>query len=551
MLVLLALVFVGALFISVTLLPVLMQNAERWHLVDVPNEKRKIHKVSKPRVGGLGIVAAAFLSATYWLVGHEVPPGLVVGAVTIVVFGYLDDRHNLRVRWKLFGQILAALALLMGGTVIPHVPFLPLDVAPPWLTWPLTFVFVLGAINAVNLSDGLDGLAGGMALMSLCLIAALGLSGGQYLAPVIATAVGGGLMGFLRYNTHPSQMFMGDTGSQFLGYVIAALAILLVQEPGLPVSPMLPLLIVGMPVLDTAAVMMLRILKGRSPFLPDSSHLHHQLIDVGLSHHQAVAMLYALQFLLLALAWEYRFAMEWKVALVYGAFTLIVLGPVAVLRLTNTALVHRQEGTVERRNQLLRRLGWVYLHSSRIIASGLGLLLVVAAFLVRRPVEGLGHTPLLAAFTGAMVWAIFRERREFVVRLLVYMACAFVVYAISESAARPVFTLGFDVVLVLMVAFLFLAIRMTRREVFRPDTQDALVVLMILIIPLLPFGPMAEIELQRIALRSAALGCAALLLRIRPQPLPRCPAFHPEHRSDRRLAGAGSVRRFCGNICRA
>ncbi len=505
MLVLLALVFVGALFISVTLLPVLMQNAERWHLVDVPNEKRKIHKVSKPRVGGLGIVAAAFLSATYWLVGHEVPPGLVVGAVTIVVFGYLDDRHNLRVRWKLFGQILAALALLMGGTVIPHVPFLPLDVALPWLTWPLTFVFVLGAINAVNLSDGLDGLAGGMALMSLCLIAALGLSGGQYLAPVIATAVGGGLMGFLRYNTHPSQMFMGDTGSQFLGYVIAALAILLVQEPGLPVSPMLPLLIVGMPVLDTAAVMMLRILKGRSPFLPDSSHLHHQLIDVGLSHHQAVAMLYALQFLLLALAWGYRFAMEWKVVLFYGAFTLIVLGPVAVLRLTSTALVHRQEGTVERRNQLLRRLGWVYLHSSRIIASGLGLLLVVAAFLVRRPVEGLGHTPLLAAFTGAMVWAIFRERREFVVRLLVYMACAFVVYAISESAARPVFTLGFDVVLVLMVAFLFLAIRMTRREVFRPDTQDALVVLMILIIPLLPFGPMAEIELQRIALRSAAL----------------------------------------------
>ena len=286
-----------------------------------PRKSARSTPSSKPRIGGIGIVAATFLSAGYWLAADALPAGLVAGAVVIVAFGYLDDRYTLRVRWKFLGQILAVLLLLAGGVTIDHVPLLGLEVAPAWIRYPLSFFFVLGVINAVNMSDGLDGLAAGMVLMSIGTLAALAVMTGQDAAAVAALAVAGGVLGFLRYNTFPSRTFMGDTGSQFLGFAVAALAILVTQHPGAAVSPALPLLIAGLPVIDTLSVMALRIIRGKSPFLPDAKHLHHQFLQIGCRHHEAVAVLYMLQLALLALAWWSRYESDGFILALYLVFS--------------------------------------------------------------------------------------------------------------------------------------------------------------------------------------------------------------------------------------
>ena len=502
----LALAFAGALFLSVTLLPVLMRNAARWGLMDDPAEERKIHTELKPRIGGIGIVAATFLSAGYWLAADALPAGLVAGAVVIVAFGYLDDRYTLRVRWKFLGQVLAVLLLLAGGVTIDHVPLLGLEVAPAWIRYPLSFFFVLGVINAVNMSDGLDGLAAGMVLMSIGTLAALAVMTGQDAAAVAALAVAGGVLGFLRYNTFPSRTFMGDTGSQFLGFAVAALAILVTQHPGAAVSPALPLLIAGLPVIDTLSVMALRIIRGKSPFLPDAKHLHHQFLQIGCRHHEAVAVLYLLQLALLALAWWSRYESDGFILALYLVFCATLLGAVLLMRLRDFRLRHSDEmPRAERRNVLLRRFGWVHRQAAQVLAAGVAVMLLAVALLVERPVPGLGQFPLSCAAACALLWLVFRERPIFVTRALVYMASALTVYALLRGGDRPAFNLVIDASLIALVAFLFLAIRMTRREVFRPDTQDGLVLLMIVMIPLLPAGEIAELELGRIALRSAAL----------------------------------------------
>lgn len=318
-------VLVAALFIAMVLVPPLMRFAGDLGLTDRPDE-RKIHSRVIPRSGGIAIVAGAVIPVLVWVPMRPDLSAFLAAAGILFVFGVLDDRFNLDYRLKFLGQLMAAAVVtLAGGVLVQYLPFMSSAPLPLWLSAPITIVVLVGLTNAVNLSDGLDGLAGGVSLLALGCLALLAYECSDSAALMTAVAIMGATFGFLRFNTNPAQIFMGDTGSQFLGFATGVLAIVVTQRPDSAVAVLVPLLILGLPILDTLNVMTRRVLAGRSPFSPDRQHLHHQLIGAGLSQNQAVIVIYGLQTLMIGLAYLLRYSTDLSIVGVYAVFSLGVL----------------------------------------------------------------------------------------------------------------------------------------------------------------------------------------------------------------------------------
>ncbi len=287
--------FIIAVFVTMALIPPLIRSAVRLQIIDIP-DARKVHTGAIPRIGGVAMVAGAVLPMIMWLAPQNETIAFLLGVGIILFFGVWDDRKNLDYRLKFLGQIIAVLVVaIYGGVVIKYIPFWGIDPLPDYLAIPLTLFVLLGITNAINLSDGLDGLAGGTTMLSLGVMAFMAyMVGGQDLV-LIAVSVMGAILGFLRYNTHPAKIFMGDGGSQFLGFSVGVLAIMLTQEVNPAFSPVVPVMILGLPILDTLMVMGQRIYEGRSPFSPDKNHIHHKLLALGFDHYEAVLLIYLVQ----------------------------------------------------------------------------------------------------------------------------------------------------------------------------------------------------------------------------------------------------------------
>lgn len=320
------LTFVLATFVTMALIPPLIRTAERWKFVDVPDE-RKVHKYAVPRVGGIAMAIGAIVPLLLWP-GDRALTGLLAGAAVIVAFGVWDDRRNLNYRVKFFGQFLGALtAVVVGGVTLEFLPFSdPQQPLTAFISIPLSIIFLIATTNAVNLSDGLDGLAGGTSVISLAGIATLGFFADDVMVVLMALAVIGSILGFLRFNTHPARIFMGDGGSQFLGFALGVLSLLLTQRPESIYSPLLPLLVLGLPLLDTAMVMVQRIAAGRSPFSADKTHIHHKLLALGASHHEAVLIIYTAQAVLMFSAYLFRYQSDAFILTFYGCFAAVTIG---------------------------------------------------------------------------------------------------------------------------------------------------------------------------------------------------------------------------------
>ena len=217
--------FITSLFICMALIPPLQLNAGRWSFMDLPGE-RKVHANPIPRVGGIAFGFAALLSIFFWVPQDTIITPVLVSASILLGFGIWDDRANLNYRIKLVGQLLAVfVVVVMGHIRFEQIPFFYAEEPPLWLTLPVTVVFLVGASNAVNLSDGLDGLAGGLAFLSFAGIAYLAYLSHDSTMLVLAAGFLGGLLGFLRYNTYPARIFMGDAGSQLLGFSMGVLVL--------------------------------------------------------------------------------------------------------------------------------------------------------------------------------------------------------------------------------------------------------------------------------------------------------------------------------------
>ena len=273
--------FLLALVVTMALIPPLMRVAERLSVVDTPNE-RKVHTEAIPRIGGMAMVVGACIPIILWLPHDTTVMAFLSALLILLVFGAWDDSKDLDYRLKFLGQFLAVFLMVVWGKVnIAVFPFTGMDPVPAWLSIPVTVIFLVGVTNAVNLSDGLDGLAGGVTLLSLGAIALLAklVNGDEII--ITCFVVAGAIFGFLRYNTYPARIFMGDTGSQFLGFTIGVLSVMLTQQVNTALNPWLPLFLVGVPIVDTLFVMARRIREGRSPFAADKSHMHHRLLSDG------------------------------------------------------------------------------------------------------------------------------------------------------------------------------------------------------------------------------------------------------------------------------
>ena len=315
-------------YITLVLVPPLRRIARRISLVDQPDE-RKIHVAAIPRVRGVGIIAGALATFSLWVWAVHYPftpqlKGLLIGIIILSVTGILDDFFNLHYKKKLFGQCLAvALTLFFTRDYIVYLGVWSDTgemVLSPFAGVALTFVFIAGITNAINLSDGLDGLAGGLSIFIFTALAIISFLDGRMELLIACFAVIGALLAFLRYNSFPANVFMGDTGSLFLGFTAAVISIALTQNKDSAIARMLPLLILGLPVMDMVFVFFLRLSRGMSPFKPDRKHFHYQFMRIGFSHAYAVVWMYFLQSLLFLLSINLRYSAEiW----VLGAFTAI------------------------------------------------------------------------------------------------------------------------------------------------------------------------------------------------------------------------------------
>lgn len=290
--------------LSFLLTPPVKKLAYRIGAIDVPKDGRRMHKRPTPRLGGLAIFGGFLVAAI--VTGHITPQRLwiLAGAAVIVVLGIFDDRNALSAKFKFVVQIVAAaIPVIFGNLRIAMFtnPFLFSD-SLYWnlgaLSIPITILWIVAITNAVNLIDGLDGLAVGVSSIASMTMLAVALFIGETEIAVILAALAGACVGFMPYNLNPASIFMGDTGSTFLGYMLATLSIQGLFKVYALISFAVPFLILGLPIFDTAFAIVRRVLSGRSPLAPDRGHVHHRLIDMGFNQKQAVAILYVISVVL-------------------------------------------------------------------------------------------------------------------------------------------------------------------------------------------------------------------------------------------------------------
>ncbi|SEN63631.1 glycosyltransferase family 4 protein [Paenibacillus sp. OV219] len=298
--------FIISLCLALVFTPFVIKLANKIGAIDKPNH-RKVHTRIMPRLGGLGIYGA-FIGA-YFALQPFIPEGLLrsydlklinallAGGSIIVIIGALDDRFELSAKVKLLGQIIAACVVVFGFGVkidLVNIPFgEAMQPVGAWISIPLTILWIVGVTNAINLIDGLDGLAAGVSGIAIGTILVMAAILG--FAPVIllCTLLLGGVIGFLVYNFHPAKIFMGDTGSLFLGFALATLSMLGFKQVTM-VSFVTPLLIIGVPLSDTFFAIVRRWVNKKPIFAPDKGHLHHCLRELGFSHRRTVLIIYGI-----------------------------------------------------------------------------------------------------------------------------------------------------------------------------------------------------------------------------------------------------------------
>lgn len=282
------------------LTPFVKRFAHRVGAIDVPKDNRRMHKTPIPRMGGLAIFIAFLCAMLIFADFTEQLLSILLGATIIVVLGIFDDILALGAKLKFVVQIVAAaIPVCAGGLKIEMFTNLNPFSADPYFNLgifaiPVTVIWIVGITNAVNLIDGLDGLAVGVSSIAALTMLAVGLLTNDIAVAVAMAALTGGCIGFMPYNINPAKIFMGDTGSTFLGYMLATMSIQGMFKFYAVISFAVPFLILGLPIFDTAFAITRRVLSGRSPMSPDRGHVHHRLMDMGFNQKQSVAILYAI-----------------------------------------------------------------------------------------------------------------------------------------------------------------------------------------------------------------------------------------------------------------
>lgn len=266
--------------------------AIQFGAVDFPN-RRKIHTKVTPRLGGLAIFAGSLLGLLYLYPSHPNLPEIILGATVIIITGALDDRYGLRPGVKLTGQLIAASFLISDGLIIDRLT-LPLfgTVELGFLSVLITIIWVVGITNAINLIDGLDGLATGVTTIALISIFIMAIIDVQVIVAYLSIVLIGANLGFLYHNFYPAKIYMGDTGSNFLGYMIAVVSMLGLFKNIALFSFIIPVIVLAVPIFDTLFAIVRRAYNKENIMRADNKHIHYQLLRQGYSHRKTVLILY-------------------------------------------------------------------------------------------------------------------------------------------------------------------------------------------------------------------------------------------------------------------
>jgi len=295
-----ALSLLSSALMTLLLMPLVVRLAKRVGAVDHP-DARKVHRQVMPRMGGLTFMLCLLVIPASVLPFSDEMTAFVAGLLVVALVGLADDIVGIAPKWKFSGLFIAAtLFVVLGDTSITNLGnlFGWGEVETGVLAIPVTVVATVGFINALNLSDGLDGLAAGIAFIAVFFLGCFSLLIGDQSTLLLSVALLGSMIGFLYFNSHPARVFMGDTGSLVLGYVLAAISLLLIKSSqgsgDASVSPVMMGTLLGLPLADTLFVMGKRIRNGTSPFLPDKTHFHHRLMHLGMPHNGVVGAIYVL-----------------------------------------------------------------------------------------------------------------------------------------------------------------------------------------------------------------------------------------------------------------
>ncbi|MEG0774436.1 MraY family glycosyltransferase [Clostridium sp.] len=299
--------FFMAVSISFFITPWVKKIANKVNAIDIPKDNRRVHSSPIPRMGGLAIyISFVLVMLLEFKSFHAAHYGLIIGGTIIVIGGILDDIKGLKPSHKLMFQLLATSCLILSGITIRLVTN-PFNNIYPYMNlgfWgiPITMLWVIGITNAFNLIDGLDGLAAGVAFISTITLLVVSIINGRYETILLTTILGGAILGFLPYNFHPAKIFMGDTGSQLLGFFLAGISIQGAIKSTTSLVIAVPLLTLGLPIYDTIFAMIRRKASGKPIMEGDKGHLHHRLLNLGLNQREAVLIMYVTSAILGSLA---------------------------------------------------------------------------------------------------------------------------------------------------------------------------------------------------------------------------------------------------------
>ena len=291
--------FIVAFIITFSTTPFVKKLAFKIGAVDIPRDSRRMHKRPTARLGGLAIFFGFIISAMIFSHIDKEIAGILIGATIIVILGIFDDIYALSAKIKFGVQLVAALFPAIMGVSIDFIK-VPSFISSygyiglGYFAIPVTIIWIVGITNAINLLDGLDGLACGVSSISALTLLCIAIIVGEPTVAFLTSALAGACFGFLPYNFNPAKLFMGDTGALFLGFVLASISVQGLFKGYAVISIAAPLLILGLPIFDTASAI-LRRMKNHQPIMsPDRGHLHHRLVDAGFSQKQAVTIIYIL-----------------------------------------------------------------------------------------------------------------------------------------------------------------------------------------------------------------------------------------------------------------
>ena len=438
----------------------------------------------------LGILTTTLI----FLPKNEFVNAFLIGSGVIVLFGLMDDLIGLGYKSKFAGQIIGSLIVIFYGKVriVTLGTLIPSSLClSDWSSFLLTVLVIVGVTNAINLSDGLDGLAGGICLLTFFCIGCLAYKEGMFAILLLAISMAGVIFGFLRFNTYPATIFMGDAGSQLLGFCGIVLAIKLTQE-SFYLSPVLPLILFGFPILDTLSVMSQRIVEGRSPFVADKNHFHHKFIRLGFFHTETVVFIYIMQSLLVTSAFFFRSSSDRLLLIGYTIFSAIILVVFFFAERSGYKIKRYEliDKVFKGKLKALQERG--ILVRSCFLAAKLGLpaLVLFTAFI---PSTIPRYFSFLAVLFVILIASSYIFKKAWIggtVRVTMYSIIPFLVYLSERNAVTWMthqYTLTYDLSFLVLAFFVILTLKFTRRQKgFKVSPMDFLILFIVLIVPILP-----------------------------------------------------------------